>query len=239
MIAHDDIEQRTPAWFALRVGKPTASEFSKIVTSKGEPSKSASAYALTLAAELFAGKTVDAWEGNSHTERGRELEAAALERYEFTRDVEVRRVGFVTTDDGVTGCSPDGLIGDDGLAEVKALKAENHIKAILYFRKHGRCPTDYVQQTQGQLMICGRAWCDLIFYHPELPMLVIRQEPLRDFHRILDAGVRDVIAERDAVLAVLRDQAAPAVGTLRAAAQSAAPRLPMVPADLSSAAPVF
>lgn len=204
-----DVEQGSPDWHTLRLGKPTASEFSKIITSKGEPSKSAPGYALTLAAEAFAGHPVDAWEGNAWTERGREVEAQAMAFYSFMQDQDIARVGFITDDAGEVGCSPDGLVGDDGMVEVKALKAENHIKAILYYRKHGHCPPDYVPQTQGQLMICGRAWCDLVFYHPDLPQLVIRQEPVKDLHAALLTGLQSVCKERDAVLAVLREQLAP------------------------------
>jgi hypothetical protein len=206
MIVHT-VEQRSPEWYALRTGIPTASEFSKLVTSKGEASKSADGYALTLAAEMFAGKPVDVWEGNAWTERGREIEEHALTLYEFTRDVEIAPVGFVTDDAQSMGCSPDGLIGDDGMIEVKCLKAENHVKAILYFQKHGRCPTDYVQQTQGQLMICERAWCDLLFHHPELPPLIIRQEPDAEIHAALRTAVPSLLAERDRVLAALQEHA--------------------------------
>src|SRR3546814_13751795 len=88
-----DVPQRSPEWYALRLGKPTASEFSKIVTSKGEPSKSADAYAITLAAELFAGKALDGWEGNAWTERGRELEGEALRLYAFASAADVLPVG--------------------------------------------------------------------------------------------------------------------------------------------------
>ena len=204
MILHD-AEQRSEDWYRLRAGLPTASEFSKIVTSKGEPSKTAATYAITLACELYAGKPVDAWEGNTWTERGREYEQEALDFYAFASDAEVVPVGFVTDDDGSMGCSPDGLVGDDGMVEVKCLKAENHVKTILYHRKHAKCPTDYVQQTQGQMMICGRQWCDLIFYHPDLPMLTIRQEPDPAFQQALTEGIRDVLKERDAVFKTIEE----------------------------------
>lgn len=239
MKTYPQIDQRSPEWWALRCGKPTASEFSSLVTSKGEPSKSLAGYAMTLAIEKYAGKPVDAWEGNAHTDRGRELEARALELYEFTRDVEVTPVGFVTTDDGITGCSPDGLIGGEGMLEIKCLKGENHGEAIVYFQKHGRCQPKYIQQTQGQLMIAERKWCDLLFYHPELPALVIRQHPIRELHAALRLGIRDVIAERDEVLAILQSQ-----GKARPAATAAAPlsarvRPPVPAVDLSQAEPVF
>lgn len=206
MIIHD-IEQRSPEWYALRAGMPTASEFSKIVTSKGEPSKSAAVYATRLAGELFAGKPLDAWEGNAWTERGRELEEQAISLYEFANDVSVTPVGFVTNDPNTAGCSPDGFVGDDGMVEVKCLKAENHIKAILYYQKNNDCPTDYRAQTQGQMMICGREWCDLIFYHPELPLLTIRRTPDGMFCGALAQGIADVHAEKRIVLAALHKQA--------------------------------
>jgi len=204
MIAHD-CEQRSEEWYALRTGIPTASEFSKLVTSKGEPSKSAATYAITLAAEAYADKPeIDAWEGSVFTDRGRELEEKAIALYEFMRGVTVERVGFVTDDKSEVGCSPDGLVNDDGMVEIKCLKAENHIKAILYHKKNGRCPPDYVQQTQGGMMICGRQWCDLVFFHPDLPPLVIRQTPDAELQKALGEQLESVRAERDRVLAALR-----------------------------------
>lgn len=203
-----DVEQRSEAWFALRAGMPTASEFSRIVTSTGDPSKSASGYAIQLAAEMFAGKPVDAFEGTAWTERGRELEDEAIARYEFQTDLETVPVGFVTDDAGMIGASPDRLVGEDGLLEVKALKAERHIQAILYFEKHGHCPPDYVQQTQGQILICQRQWCDLCFFHPELPSLTIRQTRHIVFGERLLRAIATVISERDDVLAKLRKRAA-------------------------------
>lgn len=207
MIAHD-VPQGSPAWHSLRSGIPTASEFSKLITSTGDPSKSLAGYALTLAGEAFAGKPLDVFEGTDWTERGKLLEAEALKQYEFVNDCTVEPVGFVTDDAITHGCSPDALVGP-GMVEVKCLKAENHIKAILYFQKNGTCPTDYVQQTQGQMMICGRAWCDLIFYHPELPPLTIRQKADADIQAALQIGIKNVLAERDRVLAALKAQQSP------------------------------
>lgn len=209
MIIHN-CEQRSAEWYALRAGMPTASEFSKLITSDGTPSKSAAGYALTLAGEMFAGRTLDAFEGTQWTERGREMEDEAIRRYQFDRDLDVDPVGFVTDDAKRAGCSPDGFVGKDGLVEVKCLKAENHIKAILYYQKHGRCPTDYVQQTQGQMWICERLWCDLIFYHPELPLLVIKQVPDLTIFKALRREVDLVTAERDNIIAALRHQERPA-----------------------------
>lgn len=201
-----DVEQRSDEWYALRLGMPTASEFSKIVTSKGEPSKSAATYAITLAIELFAGKSVDAWEGNGWTDRGQEIEDEALSFYEFAADDDIQRIGFITDDDVRMGCSPDALVGDLGMVEVKCLKAENHVKTILYHQKHGNCQSEYVAQTQGQILIAQRQWCDLLFYHPDLPSLTIRQKADETVQTGIAEGVLALQTERDRVLTILRSK---------------------------------
>jgi hypothetical protein len=196
--------QRSPEWFALRAGRPTASEFSKLVTSTGEISKTLATYALTLAGEMFAGKPLDGIEPTQWMERGQEMEAEAIRCYQFQCDADVDPVGFVTDDELRMGCSPDGLVGSDGGVEVKCLKASNHIGAILYHQKHGRCPPDYIQQVQGSLMITGRKFWDTVFYHPDLPLLVIRQVPDIKLHACLLNAITLVLTSRDEVLAALK-----------------------------------
>lgn len=204
MIVHD-CAQGTPEWMALRCGRPTASEFSRIVTSKGEESKQRIGYARTLAAEVYAGaQMADGWAGNAWTERGKEIEAEALARYEFQNDTPITKVGFVTLDDGVAGASPDGLVGDDGLIEVKCLKAENHVEVILFHRRNGFVPADYIVQTQGQMFVTGRQWCDSVFYHPQLPLLIVRTLPNKAVTDGLVSGIPALIKERDAIVATLR-----------------------------------
>mgnify|MGYP001612031857 CR=1 FL=1 len=204
-----NVEQRSPEWYALRAGIPTASEFSSLVTGTGGRSKTLPRYAKTLAGEAFSGKTLDAWEGNAWTERGREMEIEAIRLYEFKEDCAVSPVGFVTRDDGTAGCSPDGFVGAYGAVEVKCLKAENHIEAIMYHAKHGRCDPGYTQQPQGQIWIAERQWVDLIFYHPVLPLLVIRQLPDFALLQAIAAAVSEVSRERDTILATLRGMSAP------------------------------
>lgn len=203
MILHD-VEQRSPEWHAMRLGIPTASEFSQLVTPTGKPSASLKTYAMSLAAELYIGRPVNMWSGNAWTERGREMEDQAVSLYEFAHDAETRLIGFVTNDEGTAGCSPDAFVGDDGMLEIKCLKAEHHIAAIMHFKRTGACPADYVPQTQGQLMLCERAWCDLVFFSPELPLLSIRQTPQPEIMELLGKQIKALIAERDEVLATLR-----------------------------------
>ena len=205
MIIHD-IEQRTEEWHQLRAGMPTASMFSKLVTSTGTASKSMPDYALKLAGAVYAGKDLDAWEGNKWTERGTELEDAARSLYEFANDVQIEQVGFITDDEQKYGCSPDGLVGDDGMVEFKCLKAENHIKAIMGYQKNGACPSTYIQQVQGQMLVTGRGWCDLVFYHPELPLLTIRRVFDTEMWRAIEKQITAVLEKRDAIVVTLNKQ---------------------------------
>ncbi len=191
-----DCIQGSEAWYLARLGVPSASNFKRIVTNTLDAngtykmSGSLNGYAAELAAEVFAGKTLDQFDGNFFMNRGKENEAEARALYAFTNDVEVQEVGFVTTDDGLAGCSPDGLMADGGGLEIKMQKAENHLKTVEYFKKHGTAEPKYTQQVQGGLWVTGLAYWAQLFYHPDLPPLVIRQKP--------DA------AERDAQLASLR-----------------------------------
>jgi len=203
MLIHN-CDQNSDEWLALRAGKPTASSFSKLVTSTGAESKSLPEYAVTLAGEVFAGKPLDAFQGNQWTERGHELEDAARSKYEFLYDQEAEQVGFITDDNLLYGCSPDSLIGERGTLEIKCLKAENHIKAIMYHQKHNKMPTTYVAQTQGQMFVCERDWCDLVFHHPDLPMLVIRSEPNKKIIATLKSQIDAVLVERDEIVETLK-----------------------------------
>ena len=202
MIIHD-VEQNTDEWLALRAGKPTASEFSKLVTSTGAPSKSMNDYARVLAAEAYAGHAVDKWEGNQYTDRGKSLEAEARAWYELYKGVDVEEVGFVTDDLNRYGCSPDGLVGP-GCVEFKCQIAKEHIKSLEYWAKNNKPPTAYVAQCQGQIFVCEREWVDLVFYHPDLPSLIIRQTPQHSFISALKHQLQAVEAERNVVLKFLK-----------------------------------
>lgn len=200
-----NVDQNTPEWHAKRAGIPSASEFSRMIDSQGKASVSRKDYAALLAAEKYAGKPLENFAGNIHTRRGTELEPAAGASYEMLTGQEIEKVGFVTDPDEQYGCSPDGFVGSDGLVEFKCQKTEQHIKTLMYFRQHGKCPTTYVPQTQGQLFVTGRAWNDLMFYHPELPPLIIRQYPDEDIFKGIRQQLDYVLAERDRVLEILRE----------------------------------
>jgi len=205
MIVHENLEQGSEAWLNLRAGMPTGTGAKNLVTSQGKESKSLGAYALELAGDLYAGKKLDAFEGNAWTDRGTELEDSARSLYEMVADCEVKEVAFCTDDSDRWGMSPDGFIGDDGLVEFKCLKATNHIKAIIYHDKHKKPPTDYVAQIQMQMFVSGRKWCDLVMFHPDLPELIIRVEADLEFHKILESQLKAVIIERDNIIKLLNE----------------------------------
>lgn len=204
MIIHPCV-QGSDEWHSLRAGIPTGSEFSKLVTSQAKPSKSMSDYAAILAAEAYAGHPVDVWNGNQYTDRGTELEPDARATYEFENSVKVQEVGFITDDLSRWGVSPDGLVGDDGMVEFKCQAAKGHIATLLYYKKHGKCPTGYFAQCQGEMFVAERQWNDLVFYHPDLPTITIRQTPDPVFIGALEQQLLAVCAERNLILKTLKE----------------------------------
>ncbi len=167
-----DVEQGSVEWHQARLGIPTASDFKRIITPTGMASKQADDYADQLLAELISGETVESWSGSSWTERGKELEPEAALFYEQTYGVKAEIVGFVTDDKRTMGCSPDRLVGDDGLLELKCCAPKTHIGYLL----NPRVDREYYPQLQGQLFVTGRKWVDIMSYHPKIPPLVIRVE---------------------------------------------------------------
>lgn len=165
-----EMEQGTAEWHAARCGIPTASNFDKIVTSKGEPSKSAQKYLYKLAGERVVGKAEETYK-NAAMERGIEMEAEARALYEMLNDKTVNQAGICYKDElKLFSCSPDGLVGEDGLIEIKCPEIHTHVEYLL----QDKLPTEYVQQVQGQLFVTGRQWCDFMSYYPGLKPLVVR-----------------------------------------------------------------
>lgn len=164
------IEQGSAEWHAAKVGVPSASNFDKIITTKGEPSKQAEKYLWRLAGERVSGRSEDAYQ-NAAMQRGVEMEAEAREFYELTHDVQVERVGIVyPNEDKKYACSPDSLVGADGGLEIKCPLISTHVGYLL----NGSLPAEYFQQVQGNLLVTGRNWWDFLSYFPGLKPLLIR-----------------------------------------------------------------
>ncbi len=189
--------QGSTEWHACRLSIPTASQFSRLVTKTGKPSAQAVGYAHELLAEELLGTPTDG-ASSGFMERGKEMEASAVGYYEFQRDVEVNRVGFVTLDDGTAGCSPDGLVGDKGGLEIKCEGAGAHVGHLL------GVATQYHVQVQGCMWICEREWWDFMCYHPQLPAAIVRVQ--RDDKFIDDLAF--AVVTLAATMATMREQLA-------------------------------
>jgi hypothetical protein len=171
MIVHN-VVQGEADWFRVRLGKPTASEFHKIITpAKMALSKQSRSYAFRLAAEAILNRSLDSVEETSWMARGKELEPDAVRAYSFMTDRETQPVGFVTTDDGRFGCSPDRLVGDDGLLELKCPSPAVHLAYLI-----DGFGDDYKAQAQGQLFVTGRKWVERMSYSDEMPPFIVRSE---------------------------------------------------------------
>lgn len=169
MIFHD-VESNSPEWYQLRLGIPTSSEFHKIITPKKlELSKQAPGYMYRLLAEWVTGEQLENFQ-TEWMERGTELEDKAVLAYEMLTDQETSRGGFITSDDGFLGCSPDRLIGTVGDLEIKCPLIQTQIEYALT----GTVGEDYLAQLQGRMLIHGREWIDIFSYHPRLSIPALR-----------------------------------------------------------------
>ena len=184
MKIHDCI-QGTQEWLLLRSGIPTASNFDKIVTPGGKLSKSQEPYMFKLLAERLMGHPCEEFM-SMWMQRGNAEEARAVQFYELQCDLDTTPIGFITNDAGTIGASPDRLVGDPGLLEIKVPKEATHMSYLL---RSGSAYEEYRVQVQGQLWVTGREWSDVLSWHPELPpalLRIVRDEP---FIMILSAAV--------------------------------------------------
>jgi hypothetical protein len=164
-----ECEQGSEEWHKARAGVPSASNFSKLITAAGKPSTSAEAYINSLIAYLITGTVEESYK-NEHMARGNLLEPQARAMYELTTDNVVTEVGFCLHDTIMAGCSPDGLVGDNGGLEIKCPSASTHVG---YLRSK-KLPVIYKQQVMGCLWITGREWWDFMSFHPEMEDLIVR-----------------------------------------------------------------
>jgi len=164
-----DVEQGSDAWFEARRGIPTASNFKRILTAGGRHSDSAPHYLRELLREHYHGRRPP--EANGWMARGIELEPQARMVYEELTGVQVAQTGLVYLDEARTvAASPDGLIGAEGLLEIKCPMTQTHMSYL----ESARVPAAHVPQVQGQLWVTGRRWCDFFSYHPNFDARLIR-----------------------------------------------------------------
>ena len=181
-------EQGSPEWLASRLGRPSASMFSNLITTSGKPSSSAKKYIAEMVAERLTGRSKPFYT-NDHMERGNFLEPEAREAYEFITELEVVETGFILHDSEEFGCSPDGLVENDGGLEVKCPSDGVHAGYLI----DGKVPTKYYQQVQGCMWVTGRDWWDFMSYHPEMPHLLVRMERNEEFIEAMATEVNKAV----------------------------------------------
>jgi hypothetical protein len=200
MIEHT-VEQGSLAWLQLRIGRPTASEFEKIITpAKLQFSKSATKYACRLIAERLLNQSADSLDHLEHIARGKELEPVAARAYEFETGFETRKVGFVTTDDGLIGASPDRIIttGSDlrGGLEIKCPSGPIHVEHL-----YAGFGDDYKIQVQGQMLVGELDFVDRYSFIQQGPSLRVRTYRDEAVIKALQDGLRqflDLMADVEA-----------------------------------------
>lgn len=194
-----DIVQGTPEWFAARLGLPTASMFATVLASGkgGGESLTRKKYLNQLAGEVITGEPMETF-SNVHMERGRLMEAQARDFYALMTDTAPEQVGFVRW--GRKGCSPDSLIGNDGMLEIKTAMPSVLIPLIM----RDEFPPDHVAQTQGNLLVADREWIDISIHWPKFPPFIKRAYRRDAYLAHLSQAIDQFNDELDAIVERIR-----------------------------------
>jgi YqaJ-like viral recombinase domain len=202
-----DCKQGSAAWFQTRCGRVTASEVWKTVDflKKGDESAARRSYMAAIICEILTGEPDMAGYLTKYMQDGQDREPQARAEYELLTGLSVDQVGFVihpTIERG--GGSPDGLVGSDGLIEIKCPKTETHIDYII----KDEVPEDYKPQMYFNMVCCERSWCDFVSFDPRLPdalqVFVKRLPRDEDAIAALEDGVRLFLDEVDRKIDLLR-----------------------------------
>ena len=192
------IEQRTDAWFEARIGKVTASRVADVIAkTKTGYSATRDNYMAQLVCERLTGQKGETFT-NAAMQHGTETEPLARLSYEVAQNVLVDEVGFVPHPSiEMAGASPDGLVGDDGLIEIKCPNTATHIETLL----SQTVPGKYNTQMQFQMACTGRKWCDFVSFDNRLPhelQLFVKRVPRDDaFIKQIEAEIVQFLAELD------------------------------------------
>lgn len=199
------MQQRSPEWYAARLGKVGASRIADLMArTKSGYSTSRDNYMAELICERLTGVNHEGYL-NSAMQWGIDNEATAKNAYSFMTDYVIEEAGFIDHPTiAMAGCSPDGLIGDDGLIECKCPITSTHLGTLISETIEGK----YQFQMQFQMAVTGRAWCDFVSFDPRLPgeMQLWMKRVRRDDMKIkeIETGVSEFLAEMDAKIATLR-----------------------------------
>lgn len=201
------IEQGSAEWHLQRLGKVTASRVADVL-SKGKSGESAGRknYRTELVVQRLTGQPGEYFT-NAAMEWGTATEPMARVAYEATMGIFVNQVAFIDHPRIVNfGCSPDGLIGDDGLLEIKCPNSSTHIEYLT----DDKPPAKYIPQMQCQMAVMGSKWCDFVSFDPRLPndlqLFVVRLERDEEYIKAMEAEVEKFLSEVDEMFTKLKER---------------------------------
>jgi len=201
------MDQRTDEWFTARLGKVTASRVSDVMAkTKSGWGASRANYMAELIVERLTGQKGDSYQ-NAAMMWGTNTEPLARAAYEAHRGVLVEETGFVPHPSGtMTGASPDGLIGSDGLVEIKCPNTATHIDTLM----SDGAPPKYFAQMQWQMACTGRAWCDFVSFDPRMPeemqLFVARVERDDAWITMAEEAVQEFLSELNEKVKSLKEK---------------------------------
>lgn len=198
--SQEEYPQGELAWMCLRAGVVTASEMNQIITPKfaKRDGKMWRTYLAAKVAERWQNGPLPAF-GSWATDQGKIVESEARAHFEFERKADIQRVGFVTSDDGRVGCSPDGLLGEDRGIEIKCPEAKAHCKMIL----SGEVPDEYIVQVYASMWVTGRPSWTFYSYKRNFPAFLIEVEHDAEIEDKLAEAVSEFLADLDDAYSIL------------------------------------
>jgi hypothetical protein len=191
-----DLKQGSPEWFKEKLGKPSASNISKIITNDGKPSKQRDGYLYELAGEVITQSRVEAYK-NPAMEEGIAREQEAVDFYCLNKNVEIKRVGVIYKDEHKEFlCSPDGIINDCQGFECKNPLPKTQVKYLL----DGDLPSEYFGQVQFSLYITGFKVWQFLSYVPAMKPLIITVKRDEKFLTALDSELKQFVHDLTTVV---------------------------------------
>lgn len=201
------MEQRSIEWFAARLGKVTASKVADVIAkTKTGYSTSRENYMAQLVCERMTGTQGEGFT-NTAMQWGTDQEPLARAAYEAAQDVLVDEVGLVTHPTILmSAASPDGLVGNDGLIEIKCPNTATHIETVLT----EKVPTKYIPQMQWQMACTQRKWCDFVSFDPRMPeglqLFIQRVDFDSEYVKMLEAEITGFLAELETKIEKLNER---------------------------------
>lgn len=197
MKIHHNVDQGTPEWLALRLGKPTASNMAVILATDPKKRATRDKYLYKLAAERVSGIVEETYK-NQYMQMGNELEPLARDAYIAKTDNEVAQVSFIDCD--TWGASPDGLIGDNGCIEIKCRIGSVQVETLL----DDCVPPENLPQIHAVLLASDRQWCDYVSYSKGMKLYVRRIERSAEWDARITEALSKFQSDLDSIVSKIK-----------------------------------